>query len=112
MAASPIPCGNTVASRWQKPPTEAESAGHGGGDYFQVRDFVDCVREGRRPPIDVHDALDFTLPGLVSRESLRRGGAPVAVPDFRSVERFPEDLPAELQQSAILRVTPPPPPRA
>jgi hypothetical protein len=34
------------------------------------------------------------------------------VPDFRAVERFPEDLPAELQQSAILRVTPPPAPRA
>ncbi len=101
-----------LPEEWREPPPEAESAGHGGGDYFQVRDFVDSVRSGRRPPIDVHDALDFTLPGLVSRESLRRGGAPVAVPDFRGIERFPGDLPPDLQASAILRVAPPPTPRA
>lgn len=96
-----------LPSDWRDPPPEAEAAGHGGGDYFQVRDFLDSVRGGGRPPIDVHAALDFTVPGLVSRESLRRGGVPIPVPDFRSLQRFPDDLPAELRESAILRVEPP-----
>jgi predicted dehydrogenase len=95
-----------LPAEWRDPPPEAEAAGHGGGDYFQVRDFLDCVRGGGRPPIDVHAALDFTVPGLVSRESLRRGGVPVPVPDFRSLQRFPDDLPPELRDSAILRVEP------
>ena len=93
---------------WRDPPPEALAAGHGGGDYFEVRDFLDCVRSGRRPAIDVFDALDFTLPGLVSRESLRRGGVPVSVPDFRTLRRFPDELPAELRDGVVLRVEPPP----
>jgi predicted dehydrogenase len=97
-----------LPARWREPPPEAEAAGHGGGDWFEVCDFVDCVRNGRRPPIDVHDALDFTVPGLVSRESVRRGGVPVPVPDFRSLRRFPDDLPAELRDGSVLRVAPPP----
>ena len=94
---------------WRQPSEEARRAGHGGGDYYEVREFVDAVLRGARPPIDVFDALDFTVPGLVSRESLRLGGIPVPVPDFRGIERFPEDLPAMLRDSAILRVSPPGP---
>ncbi len=92
---------------WRHPSEEAQRAGHGGGDYFEVRDFVDSVLGGTPPPIDVYDAMDFTAPGLVSRESLRRGGIPLPVPDFRAIERFPEDLPPELRDSAILRVVEP-----
>ena len=89
-----------LPAEWRVPPPEALAAGHGGGDYFEVRDFVDCVRGGRRPPIDVYDALDFTVPGLVSRESLRRGGVPVPVPDFRTLLRFPDELPDELRTAS------------
>lgn len=89
---------------WRNPPQEAREAGHGGGDYFEVREFVDCVLQDTRPPIDLYDALDMTVPGLVSEESIRRGGQPLPVPDFRAIRRFPEDLPAELRGSPILRV--------
>jgi predicted dehydrogenase len=92
---------------WRNPGEEAQRAGHGGGDYFEVREFADAVLGGRRSPIDVFDALDFTVPGLVSRESLRRGGQPLPVPDFRTIGRFPDDLPEELRESAILRVVEP-----
>jgi predicted dehydrogenase len=92
---------------WKNPPQEALDAGHGGGDYFEVRDFVDSVIHGTKPPIDVYDALDFTVPGLVSQESVRREGEPLPVPDFRQVHRFPDDLPEELRASPILRVSEP-----
>ncbi|MCB0110627.1 MAG: hypothetical protein KDE53_32130, partial [Caldilineaceae bacterium] len=68
---------------WRNPPPEALQAGHGGGDYFEVMDFVDAV-QGRKPPaIDIHAAMDMTLPGLISQESIRRGGEWLAVPDSR-----------------------------
>jgi predicted dehydrogenase len=68
---------------WRNPPPEAMEAGHGGGDYFEVMDFVDAVKGNRAPPIDIHDAMDMTLPGLVSQESIRRGGEWLDVPDSR-----------------------------
>ena len=68
---------------WRNPPEEAKSAGHGGGDYFVIREFVDSILNDTKPPIDVYDALDFTAPGLVSEMSINQGGVPLPVPDFR-----------------------------
>jgi|DewCreStandDraft_1066081.scaffolds.fasta_scaffold00352_53 predicted dehydrogenase len=68
---------------WRNPPLEALHAGHGGGDYFIVRDFVQSILQGTPPPIDVYRALDFTVPGLISEESIACGGVPLLVPDFR-----------------------------
>lgn len=69
---------------WRAPSDEARQAGHGGSDWYVVRDFVDAVVNGTPPPIDVYRALDFTVPGLISEESIERGGAPRPVPDFRT----------------------------
>jgi predicted dehydrogenase len=71
---------------WRGPPPEALTAGHGGGDYFEVMDFVDAVQGRKSPTIDIHRALDMTLPGLVSQESIRRGGEWLDVPDSREWE--------------------------
>ncbi|MBM3215965.1 Gfo/Idh/MocA family oxidoreductase [Candidatus Poribacteria bacterium] len=68
---------------WRNPPEEALQAGHGGGDYFEVRDFVDAIVKDEPPPISIWDALDFTLPGLVSEDSIAYGGVPLPVPDLR-----------------------------
>jgi predicted dehydrogenase len=68
---------------WRNPPEAALQAGHGGGDYFEVMDFVDAI-QGRKPPtIGIDYAMDMTLPGLVSQESIRQGGAWLPVPDSR-----------------------------
>ncbi len=69
---------------WRNPPSEAVAAGHGGSDYFIVRDFVDAVLGRREPPVDVYRALDMTVPGLISEESIERGGVVLPVPDFRA----------------------------
>jgi predicted dehydrogenase len=69
---------------WKNPPEEAKEAGHGGGDYFEVVDFVNAVL-GKSPcPIDIHRAMDLTLPGLVSQESIVQSGKWLEVPDSRS----------------------------
>ncbi len=74
-----------LPERWQTPPDEAAEAGDL-GEYFKVRDFVGRILNDTDPPLDVYTALDFTVPGLVSEQSIAQGGAPIAVPDFRTIE--------------------------
>ena len=72
-----------VPEAWIKGMEMARKAGHGGGDFFEVLDFVDAL-QGRRPaPIGIDEAMDMTLPGLVSQQSIIRDGAWMAVPDSR-----------------------------
>jgi predicted dehydrogenase len=81
---------------WRHPTEEALRAGHGGGDYFIVGDFIGAIRSGQPPPIDVYRALDYTVPGLISEQSIAAGGAPLPVPDFRqAVVEGEAPLPAE-----------------
>ena len=68
---------------WKHPPKEALEAGHAGSDYWQVQDFIGAILEDRDPPIDIDRAMDMTLPGLVSQQSLAAGSTWVAVPDSR-----------------------------
>ena len=71
-----------LPSWWKS--SEAMKAGHGGGDYFELLDFVAAI-DGQKPPtIGVHEALDMTLPGLISQQSIAEGGKMLIVPDSRS----------------------------
>jgi predicted dehydrogenase len=70
---------------WKRGAAEAAQAGHGGGDYFIARDFVRAILDNRPPPIDVYRAMDYTVPGLISEQSIAQGGAPLPVPDFRQL---------------------------
>ena len=74
-----------LPERWKNPPDEAHNVGDL-GEYFKVRDFVDSILTDTPPPLDVYTAMDFTVPGLVSEQSIANGGAPVEVPDFREIE--------------------------
>jgi len=68
---------------WKQGEENARKVGHGGGDYFEILDFVDAV-EGKRPAvIGIHEAMDMTLPGLVSQQSINEGGRWIDVPDSR-----------------------------
>jgi predicted dehydrogenase len=90
-----------LPAAWRDAPEAARASGHGGADYQVARAFVESVESGASA-IDVYRGLDMTLPGLISQESIRRGGAPIPVPDFRAITRFPDDLPAELRESGVV----------
>ena len=69
---------------WKTGMEEARKSGHGGGDYFEMLDFLDAIA-GRRPcPIGIHEAMDMTLPGLVSQQSIFEAGRWLPVPDSRT----------------------------
>jgi predicted dehydrogenase len=63
-------------------PPEAYSGGHGTSEYYLVRDFIDAVTQGTRPPIDAVKAAEWTAPGLCAHASALQGGAWVDVPRF------------------------------
>ncbi|MGA1198855.1 MAG: Gfo/Idh/MocA family protein [Candidatus Latescibacterota bacterium] len=68
---------------WRNPPEAALKAGHGGGDFFEVLDFVKSITKEQACPIGIHEAMDMTLPGLMSQLSVLEGGVWLDVPDSR-----------------------------
>ena len=68
--------------RWRQWREQAEKAGHGGGDFFVLEDFVDAIQTGTRPAIDVYDAVTWSSIMPLSMESVAQGNAPMEIPDF------------------------------
>lgn len=87
-----------LPDEWRRPPPEAIEAGHGGGDYFVVRDFLTALDLEAPPPIDVYQSLEWTAAGLCSEISIANGGVPITIPDFRDPAQRPIrlDAPAEM----------------
>lgn len=72
-----------IPEEWLTDFKNASEAGHGGGDYFELVAFRDAI-QGRRPnPVDIHAAMDMTLPGLVSQLSIQQDFAWLDVPNSR-----------------------------
>ena len=68
---------------WREASEEAKKAGHGGGDYMEILDFVNACLGVAPPPVGIHEAMDMTLPGLVSQQSIQEDGRWLPVPDSR-----------------------------
>ena len=67
---------------WKTEGDVAKTTGHGGGDWFVMKDFVNAVRSGQSP-IDIYDGVAWTSIRPLSEQSIRAGSKPVEVPDFR-----------------------------
>lgn len=72
-------------------PPEARQGGHGTSEYWLLQDFIATIRGERTSTIDVHRALDYTLPGIYASVSAEAGGVPQRVPNSR-------DFPAPLEE--------------
>jgi len=70
-----------LPQRYRHPP---RGAGHWGADAWPVLEFVQAIVTEGDVPIDVHAALDMSLPGIVSERSFAEGGTWVHVPDPRT----------------------------
>ncbi|MDG2167992.1 MAG: Gfo/Idh/MocA family oxidoreductase [Opitutales bacterium] len=57
-------------------------SGHGGSHNFLVHEFVDAIVKGRKPTIDIYEALAYTLPGIVAYESALKGGERLKIPQL------------------------------
>lgn len=66
-------------------PLARETAGHWGGDFYTMHYFLQKILghpEGEEA-IDVYQALDMGIPGILGYRSILSGNVPLEVPDFR-----------------------------
>lgn len=68
---------------WREHREIAKTFGHGGGDFFTLREFCQAIKEDRPPMIDVYDAVTWSSITPLSVQSIANGNMPVAVPNFK-----------------------------
>ena len=56
------------------------SDGHGGADALMLRDFIKCVIEDTKPPIDVDMGIKISLPGIIANQSAKLDGQLLEIP--------------------------------
>lgn len=59
-----------------------ERGGHDGMDWLVCRAFVEAVKKGTNTPIDAYDTVSWMAIAPLSELSIKKGGAPVEIPDF------------------------------
>jgi hypothetical protein len=58
------------------------NTGHEGSHSFLTHEFIDALVHGRRPTVDVYEALAYTVPGIIAHQSAMKGGELMKVPQF------------------------------
>ena len=69
---------------WKRYAKEAESAGHGGMDFFVLNSFIECIKNNLPFALDVYDLASWYAITPLSEMSVERSGAMVEIPDFTS----------------------------
>ncbi|MGD8699080.1 MAG: Gfo/Idh/MocA family oxidoreductase, partial [Gemmatimonadales bacterium] len=67
---------------WKRYEDQAAGSGHGGMYFFVMHAFIESLRRGVEPPIDVYDAAAWSVISPLSEQSIALGNAPVKFPDF------------------------------
>ena len=69
---------------WKSDNESAAKAGHGGGDYWVVRDFIEYLKGNQGPDFDVYKATTMAATAIQAWRSVLNGNASYPVPDFRN----------------------------
>lgn len=78
---------NTYVPDWADDEKEfAEKAGHGGSDFFVIKEFFDCIRNGRKPVFDEYFATAMASVAILGHRSLLEKGVPYDIPDLKNEE--------------------------
>lgn len=80
---------DALPPEWKNLAPEARDAGHGGADWWAGRSFAQACLGESCPDVDWRNGLEWTAVGLCSTLSVRNGGVPVQVPDFRDIRQRP-----------------------
>ena len=87
--------GDLSQTSYQPKPVETSSlakemTGHGGGDFYTMYYFVRKIlgyEDGIENSIDVYEALDMCLPGLLAYKSILSGNSSIDIPDLRNKDQ-------------------------
>jgi predicted dehydrogenase len=61
---------------------EALASGHGGADYYPIRNFVDAIINDTPLGFDVYRAAETAAPAILAAQSAEQNSARLDVPDF------------------------------
>lgn len=63
-------------------PPGVSPGGHGGSHGYLSDDFIDAILRGRKPAVDVIDALNMTAPGYYAHLSAMKDGETMKIPQY------------------------------
>lgn len=85
-----------LPERYRNATEEQLKAGHNGGDFFIVEDFINAIRTNTQPDLDVYKACEWTAVGLLSELSVTNKSKTLQMPNFRP------NMPLEEKKTTIL----------
>lgn len=72
---------NVILAKPPLPPG-VEPGGHGGSHGYLCEEFVNAILQDRQPLVDIHAALNLTVPGIVAHQSALRDGELMKIPQY------------------------------
>ncbi len=63
-------------------PPGVQPGGHGGSHGYLGDDFIEAILRGRKPAVDVIDALNMTVPGYYAHLSAMKDGETMKIPQY------------------------------
>ncbi len=72
----------TYEAKWHSDAEKADACGHGGGDYWVVKQFFDSIREGKPGFLNVYRAAAMAAVGILGWRSVLDGSHEYDIPDF------------------------------
>jgi len=63
-------------------PPGVEAGGHGGSHGHLMNEFIAAILEDRQPLVDIAQALNMTVAGIIAHQSALKGGEKIAIPEF------------------------------
>ena len=71
-------------TRTERPPLPpgVKTGGHGGSHGYLMNEFVDAILRDRKPWVDVAQALNMTVAGIVAHRSALRDGELLKIPQY------------------------------
>ena len=58
----------------------SSSAGHGGADAKMLFEFIKCIKEDKKPTLDVDFGIKISLPGIIAEQSYKNGNISLKIP--------------------------------
>lgn len=80
------PASETYAPAWPANGDLAERAGHGGGDFWTVYNFMEYLRGGPEPFFNVYRGVCMSAVGILAWRSCMEDGRTYRIPDFTNKE--------------------------
>ena len=73
-------------AHWEELNEVAENAGHGGGDFWVMYNFMKYLREDVEPYFTVYNSVMLSATAIMAYRSALAEGQPFDIPDFRNKE--------------------------